>query len=289
LVARNDSLTARADANIRVTGPLTSALVKGEVALTNSHFLKNIDIIPIGLPGRPAPEPPASSPTLSFPDPPLRDWKFDVTIKTKDPFLINGNLATGNAIVNMKLNGTGLHPGLQGQVRLENFDATLPFSTLSIQYGFLYFTPNDPLNPRVELHGTSLIRDYTVSVYVYGTTQSPEAVFSSEPPLPQEDIISLLATGTTRAELTGSGNVLASRAALLLVKQLYTKFFKKGAPTKNDSFLNRVDVEFNMADERTGRQSATAKFKVNDNVVLIGDVGVAGDYRGLVKYLIRFR
>jgi autotransporter translocation and assembly factor TamB len=289
LVARNDSLTARADAKIKVSGPLASATVKGDVALTNSHFLKNIDIIPIGLPGRPAPEPPSSTPTLSIPDPPLRDWKLDVKITSKDPFLINGNLATGNAIIDLKLNGTGLHPGLQGQVRLENFDATLPFSTLSVQYGFLYFTPDDPLNPRVELHGTSLIRDYTISVYVYGTSLAPEAVFSSEPPLPQEDIISLLATGTTRQELTGSGNVLASRAALLLVKQLYTKFFKKGQPTKNDSFFSRVDVEFNMADERTGKQSASARFKVTDNILLIGDVGVAGDFRGQVKYLIRFR
>jgi TamB, inner membrane protein subunit of TAM complex/AsmA-like C-terminal region len=289
LVARNDSLTARVDANIKITGPLTGALVKGDVALTNSHFLKNIDIIPIGLPGRPAPEPPSSTQVLSIPNPPLRDWKFDITIKSKDPFLINGNLATGKAIIDMKLNGTGLHPGLQGQVRLENFDATLPFSTLSVQYGFLYFTPDDPLNPRIELRGTSLIRDYTVSVYVYGTSLAPEAVFSSEPPLPQEDIISLLATGTTRQELTGSGNVLASRAALLLVKQLYTKFFKKGEPTKSDSFFSRLDVGFTMADERTGRQSATATYKLTDSVVLVGDVGVAGDYRGLVKYLIRFR
>ena len=54
-------------------------------------------------------------------------------IKSKDPFLIRGNLATGEAIVDMKLAGTGLHPQLQGQVRLENFDATLPFSTLTIQ------------------------------------------------------------------------------------------------------------------------------------------------------------
>jgi autotransporter translocation and assembly factor TamB len=289
LVARNDSLTARADANIKVTGPLLGATVKGEVALTNSHFLKNIDIIPIGLPGRPAPEPPSSRPILSFPDPPLRDWKFDIAIKTKDPFLINGNLATGQAIVDMKLIGTGLRPGLQGQVRLENFDATLPFSTLTVQYGFLYFTPDDPLNPRIELHGTSLIRDYTIHAYVYGTSLAPEAVFSSEPPLPQEEIISLLATGTTREELTGGGNVLASRAALLLVKQLYTKFFKKGQPTKSDSFLSRLDVELGGTDQRTGKQTATAKFKVSDNVMLVGDVGVAGDYRGQVKYVIRFR
>src|SRR4029450_7567058 len=42
LVARNDSLTARADAEIQVSGPLAGATVKGNVALTNSHFLKNL-------------------------------------------------------------------------------------------------------------------------------------------------------------------------------------------------------------------------------------------------------
>ncbi len=133
LVARNDNLTARVDADIKVEGPLKSATVRGQVLTTNSRFFKNIDIIPIALPGRPAPHPQPPSvapPTLSFPDPPLRDWKFDLTIKSKDPILIRGNLANGSAIVDMKITGTGLHPKVQGQVRLENFEATLPFSTL---------------------------------------------------------------------------------------------------------------------------------------------------------------
>ena len=65
----------------------------------------------------------------------------------------------------MKITGTGLHPKVQGQVRLENFEATLPFSTLKINLGFLYFDPDDPLNPRIEMQGTSLLRDYTIRVY----------------------------------------------------------------------------------------------------------------------------
>ena len=290
-MARNDNLTARVDADLQVEGPLNAATVRGEVLTTNSRFFKNIDIIPIALPGRPAPhpEPPSAAPTLSFPNPPLRDWKFDIVIKSKDPFLIRGNLATGAAIIDMRMTGTGLHPELQGQVRLQNFDATLPFSTLTINLGFLYFDPDDPLNPRIELQGTSLIRDYTIHVYIYGTAQNPQAVFSSEPPLPQEEIISLLATGTTRDELA-TGNVLASRAAILLLKQLYRKVFKKGdQPERNDSIFNRLDVEFGNTDPRTGEQTATARYKVNDHVVLIGDLGVQGGFRGLVKYLIRFR
>ncbi len=111
LVARNDNVTARVDADLKVTGPWQAATVSGQVLTTNSRFLKNIDIIPIGLPGRPAPRPPEITPVLSLPDPPLRDWKFDLTIKSKDPFLIRGNLAAGEAVVDMKLGGTGLRPG----------------------------------------------------------------------------------------------------------------------------------------------------------------------------------
>jgi hypothetical protein len=289
LVARNDTLTARADADVTVKGPFATATVNGNVAMTNSHILKNIDLIPIGLPGRPAPEPPSERPQISLPDPPLRDWKFDVAIKTKDPVLIRGNLATGGAIADIKLTGTGLHPELQGMVRLENVEATLPFSRLEVSQGFLYFDPSDSMNPRLELRGTSVIRDYTVRVYVYGTMLAPEAIFTSEPPLPQEEIISLIATGATRQELSGRGNVLAGRAAMLLVQQLYRKVFKKGEPTQSNEFFNRLDLDVGAVDPRTGRQQVSARFKISDQFVLVGDVGVGGDYRGMLKYLIRFR
>src|SRR5947207_1820140 len=289
LVARNDTLTARADADVKIVGPLKNATVTGNVALTNSSLLKNIDLIPIGLPGRPAPQPPTDRPDYSVPQPPIRDWKFDVAIKTKDPFLIRGNLANGGAISDLHLAGTGLRPTLQGIVRLENVEATLPFSRLEIAQGFLYFDPSDSFNPKIDLQGTSLIRDYTVHVYVYGTSLSPEAIFSSEPPLPQEEIISLLATGVTRGELVGNNNVLAGRAAMLLVQQLYQKVFKKGQATKSNSAFDRLQVDIGNVDPRTGQQTATARFKVNDQFVLVGDLGVGGDFRGMVKYLLRFK
>jgi len=289
LVARNDTMTARVDADIKISGPLKSANITGAIATTNSQFLKNLDLIPIGLPGRPAPQPPSSRPSFSIPQPPFRDWTFDVTIKTKEPFLIRGNLANGGAVSDLHLTGNGLHPDLQGWIRLDNVDATLPFSRLEISSGFLYFDPSDPLNPKIDMHGRSVIRDYTINVYIYGRTLAPEAIFTSEPPLPQEEIISLLATGTTREQLTGNNNVLAGRAAMLLVQQLYRKVFKKGQGTQSSSVFDRLDLDVGTVDPRTGQQQATARFKLNDQFVLLGDLGVGGDYRGMVKYLIRFK
>src|SRR5262245_43419872 len=289
LVARNDTLTARADGNVKVTGPFAAATVSGNVALTNTRILKNIDLIPIGLPGRPAPQPPAERPEFfSLPGPPFRDWKFDVAIKTKDPVLIRGNLATGEATTDLKLIGTGLKPGLQGVVHMEDVEATLPFSRLEVSRGSLTFDPKDSTNPKIDLQGTSVIRDYTVRVYVYGTLLSPQAIFTSEPPLPQEEIISLIATGATRQELS-TGNVLAGRAAMLLIQQLYRKIAKKGEPTDSNTVFNRLDLDLGTVDPRTGQQQATVRFKLTDQLVLTGDVGVHGDFRGKLKYLIRFR
>jgi len=289
LVARNDTLTARADGDVRVTGPFAAATVSGNVALTNTRILKNIDLIPIGLPGRPAPQPPAERPEFfSLPGPPFRGWKFDVAIKTKDPVLIRGNLATGEATTDLKLIGTGLKPGLQGVVHMEDVEATLPFSRLDVSRGSLTFDPKDSTNPTIDLQGTSVIRDYTVRVYVYGTLLSPQAIFTSEPPLPQEEIISLIATGASRKELS-TGNVLAGRAAMLLVQQLYRKIVKKGEPTDSNTVFNRLDLDLGTVDPRTGQQQATVRFKITDQIVLTGDVGVRGDFRGKLKYLIRFR
>jgi hypothetical protein len=289
LVARNDTVTARVDADLKINGPFNAATVTGTVSSTNSQFLKNIDLLPIGLPGRPPPQAPSARPDFSFPAPPFRDWKFDVAIKTKDPFRIRGNMAKGGAIADLHLIGTGLHPGIEGMVRMENVEATLPFSRLEVSYGYLSFDPSDSFNPKIELHGTSVIRDYIIHVYVYGTALAPEAIFTSEPPLPQEEVISLLATGTTREELTGNNNVLAGRAATLLVQQLYRKVFKKGGETETNSVFDRLDLDVGQTDPRTGQRQATARFKVNDQFVLLGDLDVAGGFKGMVKYLIRFR
>jgi len=160
---------------------------------------------------------------------------------------------------------------------------------LSVSYGLLTFDPSDSLNPKIDMHGTSVIRDYIIHVYVYGTTLEPQAIFTSEPPLPQEEIISLLATGTTREELTGNNSVLAGRAAMLLVQQLYVKIFKKGQSTQSNSVFDRLDLDVGQIDPRTGQRQATARYKINDQFVVVGDLEVGGDFRGMLKYLIRFR
>ena len=287
---------------MKVAGPLKAGTFSGALYLTQSRFFKEIDILPIALPGgkaKPAPRAVQNrNTTVSFPDPPLRDWKFDLAIKTrpKDDFLIRGNLANGAAALDLKLAGTGLAPYLEGSIRVESFKASLPFSTLNVSRGFVYFKKDEPFEPSLDLQADSQFRDYLVHAYIYGRAAAPQVQLSSEPPLPYTDIVSLLATGATAGEIGGNANVLASRAAMLAVQQLYRKVFKRnGTPPPDDkkpgagNFADRFNIQLGALDNRTGGQEINTRFRITDNLYFLGDLGVGGRYTGSVKYLIRFR
>ena len=289
LLARNETITVRADSEIKISGPLNSADVTGQVGITKSRFFREIELLPIQLPGRPAPKPPESQGGFSFKTAPLRDMKFKVAIKTKDPFLIRGNLTNGTAVADLKLGGTGFAPTLDGSIRIENLTATLPFSTLEVSYGFIYFNPKDPFVPTLDIQATSSLRDYNISASIYGNAANPQTVLSSEPPLPQEEILALLATGATTMDRAGNTDVLAGRAAVLVFQKFYYKIFKRQETSGNESFLNRFQIDVGGVDPRTGKQEVSARFKLGEKFYLIGSVDLVGDIHGQVKYLLQFR
>ncbi len=295
LVRRDDALTVRVDTDIRATGPLAAGAVTGSIWTTQSRYFRDIEILPIGLPGRPKPKPaPRSAPgqaNFAITKPPFNNWTFDVAIKTRpnDPFEIRGNLATGNAAADLRFGGTGAKPWLDGLVRVENFKATLPFSELEVTRGFITFSRDDFLRPTLDIMAQSRLRDYQINAYITGSPENPQLSLTSEPPLPQQDIVSLLATGATTSELTGGSNVLAGRAAVLVFEQLYRKVFKRQSGASKDPFLDRFDVDLGAVDSRTGRQELSATYRLGDNLYLVGDIDVAGEFTGRLRYLIRFR
>jgi autotransporter translocation and assembly factor TamB len=290
LILQNDDLSVRVSSDLQMKGPLKAASVTGNVFVTRSRFFRNIDILPIGLPGRPAPQPPAEPAFVSFPNPPLRDWKFDVAIRTADAFLVQSNLATGRITMDLKLGGTGLKPWMDGSVLIEQLTASLPFSRLQIESGVIYFVRDDPFVPRLNLRGTSTIRDYDVTVYITGPVTNPQAIFSSDPPLPQAEIVSLIATGSTTQELGSDPNALAGRAAILLFQKIYRSVFSRNKPPPaNESFLSRVRFEFGATDPKSGKQAASLAIPLSDQLVLVGGLDVGGNFRGQIKYLVRFK
>jgi len=305
LIVRNDTITARADTDLRLTGPLKAATASGTVYVVHSRFFKEVDILPISLPGRPklapkiAPKTATKEVSVSFPNPPLRDWKFDIAIKTRedDPFRIRGNLANGAVALDLRFGGTGLQPWLEGTARIDRFVANLPFSRLSVSRGFVLFKQDAPFVPTLDLQAESRVGDHLINAYIYGPSTDPQVQLSSEPPLPHADIVSLLATGSTTQDMGKNAEVLASRAAVLAAKQLYRKIFKRNAAPPSiaeeksgaGDLRDRFEFDLGATDNQTGRQEFAGRFRINDRLYLVGEADVDGQFTGRLKYLIRFR
>jgi hypothetical protein len=297
LVLRDESILVRAEVDTALRGPVNAAAATGTVYIVQSRINKEIEILPLSLPGKPKPVPAVvpQRKTIAFPEPPLRDWTFNVAVKTRpdDPFLIRGNLARGKVSVDVRLAGTGRAPYLTGAATVEQFTATLPVSMLTVRRGLVTFSEDSPFEPRVEVEAESKVRQYTVLARVDGPASKPVLNLESDPQLPQQEILSLLTTGSLSGEIGANNTAMATRAAILVVKGWYKKLFKKDFPLGNsdggDSFLDRFEVDFGAVDAKTGRNETIAQFRATDRLFFIGNLQLGGGFSGRVKYLFRFR
>ncbi len=291
LLTRSDGIIVRANLDMAVQGPLSAGQINGTVGITDSRFFKDIDILPLDLPGRPPPQPPAGAmPKVAIDTPPFKDWKFNIIIRTDDPFLVQSNLARGRVTINLQAGGTGAAPTVTGAVRVDRLVAELPFSKMEIDGGSIDFVQGaNILDPGLSIVGRSTVGDYDVRARIFGNVSNPTVLLDSSPPLSQGDILVLLATGSTTSTFAQDPSLLAGRATFIVLQQLYKKFFPSTnrADEQKEPFIDRFSVNVTPGD-RAGEQDIVSSFKLTKNWEIIGDFGTSS-YQGRLKYLIRFR
>jgi autotransporter translocation and assembly factor TamB len=292
-VLRNDSMIVRADANLRLSGDIEQAAVSGNVAIVNSMFYRDIEILPIGTPFATASA--ASLPHLDAPTAagsglpmPFRDWSLDVRVVTRNPFLIRGNFAEGGVTANVRVGGTLGNPAPDGEVTINDLKAALPFSTLNVRRGSLRFTPANGFDPVVEIRATSDPRPYRVNGYVYGRASDPQLVLTSSPPLPENEIMTLLATGTTPSGLENP-SAASSRAIQLFAEEIRRGRFVVGRQLRPLlGLLDRVDFTLAEADPYTDESFSTATLSITDRWYLSAGMSDDGDTRVMGIWRLTF-
>jgi autotransporter translocation and assembly factor TamB len=289
LVTRSDNIIVRSNLDLTIKGALSAGEVDGRVEITDSRFFQDIDILPLNLPGQPAPQPPKTPPNVSIDTPPFNNWKFNIAVVTKDPFKIQSNLARGSVVINIQVSGTGQKPSVTGYAKIERLTASLPFSHMDINDSYVNFNAGqNPLDPELNIIGHSTVRDYDITMHIYGAVSNFKILFDSSPPLTQGDIATLLATGATSSEFVQDPSLLAGRAAFLVIRQLYSKIFKGGANQPQQEFLDRLEVDV-IPGQKVGSQDISARFSVTRSWQVVAEFGSIGNVSGQLRYLIRFR
>ena len=302
LLWRDDKMIIRADANLKLSGPYKKAEISGDVGLVQSIFYKDIQIVPIGttgsspaLPGK-AKLPSFTAPVTSDRAPdsaipkPFGDWTLDLRIQTKEDILIKGNLAQGNVTGNITIKGTLASPAPKGKAILVNAEASLPFSRLHVKKGEVVFSPKTGFDPTLNMKATSRVGSTDVEITVYGQASNPKLILSSSPPLPENEIVFLLASGSTSDRLSDSTAATGKAFQLLLDTWLRSSPGKMKILKSLVSKLNKVvNINIGATDQFTGREYNSANIKIHDRWYFIASIDQDNNSRGILLYTIRFK
>lgn len=127
---------------------------------------------------------------------------LDVTVLTKNLFSVMLPQLHTQGVGNFTIQGTVKNPEMHGAIVLKKGSFIFPASTLPFTQANIHFTPQQTIDPTIELYAQGRVKKYIVTVAVHGSVRSPHIFLHSVPALSEEHIISLLLTGTEQGSLS---------------------------------------------------------------------------------------
>jgi translocation and assembly module TamB len=176
--------------NMTLTGSPQSALLRGQVQLTELSFSPSFDFSDIaGLAG--------GTSTGAVPGRFAQNLKLDISVQsTNDLNLSSSNLSLQGA-ANLRVEGTAAQPTLLGRVNVTGGDLIFRGNRYVLQPSSIDFVNPYRIEPRMNLSVETEVQDYTIRLQFRGDIDRLRTTYTSEPPLPPSDIINLLVFGKT--------------------------------------------------------------------------------------------
>lgn len=297
LLYRDAGMRVRADSDLTLSGPVSALSLSGEVALTDSLYQKDFSVADLfSKDGTATKRPTPGLAGISFPEPPLRDLRFDVRLTARKPFVIRTPVVQGSARPDLRLTGTGLLPILRGTIRADNARALLPAGTLEFERGTVLFGEGSPV---VDFGGRMQSLGYDITAQIEGTIDNPEVTLSSIPVLPEEDLLLFVVTGAPPGSADASGSSAVSRATPLAIylgrnvlEQLFGGVSRGGAAKLQD----RLQVQVGRETTRAGSVTVEARLLLGKSnvggrraVYLTSEKDIYDQYNAGLKIVFKFR
>jgi translocation and assembly module TamB len=207
-------VSSTATADLRYYGTRDASTLSGDVTVTKLAITPGFDFAAYAAgSSQSVVVPPATSP--------LYRVKLDVHVLTAPDLQMQTAIARLSGDADLHLRGTAAKPALLGRVEILEGEINFNGAKYRLERGEVLFQSPVSIKPVLDLQATTHVRDYDITVSVNGDTSKPLSVkYRSDPPLPEADIVALLAVGQTReqsAQLAQSGNTAFSQTASNLI------------------------------------------------------------------------
>lgn len=145
---------------------------------------------------------------------------FDISLIFDKNVAIKNSQMDALVLGQLQIKGSPENLVLLGKVETaKDSRLTLKDKVFEIQTGQVVFNNPNEINPEVFLSARSRINEYDVSLLVQGPVKNISPQLSSSPPLPEADIISLLALGITSTKL--EQNVQSGEQAMQTATEVF--------------------------------------------------------------------
>ncbi len=221
-------LRSLVDAELALRGGVDDPLLSGTVTVRNASYTKRMDVaggLELAVGGASPASGTASG--LGFP------LRFDIKLLAASSLEIDNNVARITSSADLMLRGTIDRPLVSGRAEVERGDVWFEGRRYVVTRGTFDFVPGR-LDPNFDVEAETTARSpgqtYRVTLRVRGNLQRIDHELSSDPPLPEVDILSMLLgeiRPTQDAELralqapnAAQQTLIQSRAARLLASPI---------------------------------------------------------------------
>jgi translocation and assembly module TamB len=209
-----DTLDLLLNTQLSINGPSKKILILGEALILEGTYYKDVNLgIIRAIGGKKREEAsPSTKESLAF----LKNISADISIKHRNPFLVDNNLARLDISPDLRVSGVLGKPIITGRASIERGTIAYRNKTFIVKKGIIDFTNPYRTEPTVDMQSEVQIRKWTIYLAVAGPPDRLSFELTSDPPEEDGDIVSLLLTGKTRNELIKvEGGTTQSAAKLL--------------------------------------------------------------------------
>ena len=143
-------------------------------------------------------------------------WRYLVNATAPNRVAVEGMGLDSEWGIDIALRGTVNDPRIGGTARLVRGDYTFAGTRFELTRGRILFDASEPIDPRLDILAETARNGTNVDIAITGNAQSPAIAFSSDPALPEEEILSRLLFGgsVTSLSATDAVQLAAALAAL---------------------------------------------------------------------------
>ena len=184
-------MSSAADINLQLQGPQSNLLLSGNVMITRFTVSPEMDFVALtAQAGKAQPIAPANAPSNHV--------RLDVHIQSSPQLNFQNAYAKLAGDVDLTLRGTIASPSLLGRVAITEGSATIAGTRYELQRGEITFTNPVRIQPLIDLNATARVEDYDITLGLHGSVDQLAVTYRSDPPLPEADVVALLALGRTQ-------------------------------------------------------------------------------------------